>query len=363
MNLNTLSKSWISQYPSPLVIAGPCSAESETQIMETALKIKENTPTVQIFRAGIWKPRTKPNGFEGVGAVGLKWLSKVKEELGLEITTEVANANHVKAAIDAGINTLWIGARTTTNPFAVQEIADTLQQNQQVSVWVKNPVNPDLALWIGALERLQGAGIQKIGAVHRGFSTYHKTKYRNEPNWQLAIDFMNTYPNIPLIVDPSHIVGNREGLLDVSQQAIRLGYDGMMIETHHSPNEAWSDAKQQITPERLADIIELLQKPSPENVTLHADIEQHRTAISEIDRQIITLLSHRMTLSKQIANVKKEINAQVFQPDRWREIMENVSLLSQENGISEDFVQKIFKCIHEESIEIQHKIMTQYKPL
>lgn len=360
MNLNALSKSWISIYQSPFIMAGPCSAESEAQVLETAHQIKEQTPEVTVFRAGIWKPRTKPNGFEGVGIMGLRWLARVKEEFGFLITTEVANASHVKAALDSGIDILWIGARTTANPFAVQEIADALQ-GVDMPVWVKNPVNPDLALWLGALERLQGAGLQKLGVIHRGFSTYHKMKYRNEPNWQLAIDFMNTHPNIPIVVDPSHIVGRRDGLLDVAQQAFRLGYDGMMIETHCTPEKAWSDAQQQITPGALKEMIQLLQKPLSNDVSLHSDIERHRMEISEIDSQLIRLLAQRMVLSEKIANVKKAMNAQVFQPERWREITQNVSELAVAWGVSEEFIQKLFKCIHEESIEVQHRTMASKK--
>ena len=245
MELQDLKNDWINNYPKPLIIAGPCSAESETQMLETARRIKESGADVPVFRAGIWKPRTKPNGFEGVGVIGLNWLKKVKEEYGFKTATEVANANHVFAALEADVDILWIGARSTVNPFTVQEIAVALRGTEK-TVLVKNPVNPDLALWIGAMERLLGQGITNIGAIHRGFSSYQKTKYRNIPNWQIAIDFKNQFPNIPMIVDPSHICGNRTGLASVAQEALNVGYHGAMIETHCTPDEAWSDAAQQV---------------------------------------------------------------------------------------------------------------------
>lgn len=360
MNLQDISKNWITAFPTPLIIAGPCSAESEHQILRTAEKIKENTPQATIFRAGIWKPRTKPNGFEGVGSIGLPWLRKVKETFSMTITTEVANAQHVEAALDHGVDILWIGARTTTNPFAVQEIADALK-DKEIPVLIKNPVNPDLALWVGAFERLLGAGITKLGAIHRGFSTYHKTQFRNEPNWQLAIDFMNALPNIPFLIDPSHIMGKKDGLRDIVQQAYHLGYDGMMIETHICPEEAWSDAKQQITPQELREMIATVHPPNSKHETLDAEITRHRIGISEIDTQIIQLLRERMNFSEKIALVKQEKNAQVFQPERWKEIMQNVGNLAHENHLSEAFIQRLFKSIHEESIEVQHKIIAQNK--
>ena len=246
MNLQNLENNWIKEFSNPLIIAGPCSAESESQMLETAKRIKESNADVPIFRAGIWKPRTKPNGFEGVGVIGLNWLKKVKEEYGFKTATEVANAHHVAAALEADVDILWIGARSTVNPFTVQEIAEALKGTDK-PVLVKNPVNPDLALWIGALERLLGQNVKNLGVLHRGFSTYQKTKYRNIPNWQIALDFKNQFPNIPMLVDPSHICGNRTGLAGIAQEALNVGYEGMMIETHCTPDEAWSDAAQQIT--------------------------------------------------------------------------------------------------------------------
>src|SRR6478672_2064300 len=236
----------------PLVIAGPCSAETEDQVLKIAHELKDSD--VSIFRAGIWKPRTRPGGFEGVGEIGLKWLQKAKAETGLLIAIEVANATHVKLAIEHDIDVLWIGARTTVNPFAVQEIADALAGSDKI-IFVKNPVNPDLALWIGGVERLYNAGIRNLGVIHRGFSTYEKTKYRNNPEWQIAIDFQNKFPDLPLIIDPSHITGNRDMIYKVTQEALDLNYDGMIIETHIDPDNAWSDAEQQVTPEQLKKII------------------------------------------------------------------------------------------------------------
>ena len=254
MELKNIENTWLDQYAKPLVIAGPCSAESELQMLETAERMQKSGAQIPIFRAGIWKPRTKPNGFEGVGVIGLNWLKKVKEEFGFQTATEAANAHHVAAALEADVDVLWIGARSTVNPFTVQEIAEALQGTDK-TVLVKNPVNPDLALWIGAVERLVAKDIKNIGVIHRGFSTYHKTRYRNVPNWQIALDFKNQHPNIPMLVDPSHICGNRTMLASVTQEALNVGYDGLIIETHSNPDAAWSDAAQQITPETLAKLL------------------------------------------------------------------------------------------------------------
>ena len=254
MENNKEMGTWLNNFnlPHPLVIAGPCSAETEEQVLKIARELKDSK--VSVFRAGIWKPRTRPGGFEGVGEIGLKWLQKAKAATGLLMAVEVANAAHVKLALEHDIDVLWIGARTTVNPFAVQEIADALQNTDKV-VLVKNPVNPDLALWIGGVERLYNANIKNLGVIHRGFSTYEKTKYRNNPEWQIAIDFQNKFPDLPLIIDPSHITGNRDMIFQVTQEALDLNYDGMIIETHIDPDNAWSDAAQQVTPEQLKKII------------------------------------------------------------------------------------------------------------
>lgn len=356
--LNELTNDWINEFPNPLIIAGPCSAESESQMMETARRIKETNAEVPIFRAGIWKPRTKPNGFEGVGVIGLNWLKKVKEEYGFKTATEVANAHHVFAALEADVDILWIGARSTVNPFTVQEIAVALRGTNK-PVLVKNPVNPDLALWVGALERLLGQGIENLGVIHRGFSSYEKTKYRNIPNWQIAIDFRNQFPNIPMIIDPSHICGNRTALGEVTQEALNVGYQGAIIETHSSPDEAWSDAAQQITPETLAELISKL-KIRNSDITGYQDVlEKHRTLISDIDFQLINLLSNRMKISEAIGLTKKENNIAIFQPERWKIITEYAVQKAKETGMSKDFIEKIFKAIHEESIEVQNNIMIE----
>ncbi|MBF5027292.1 chorismate mutase [Planobacterium oryzisoli] len=356
MNLKELKNEWIQQFESPLIIAGPCSAESETQMLQTAERIKNSGATVPVFRAGIWKPRTKPNGFEGVGVIGLGWLKKVKENYGFLTATEVANALHVQAALEADVDILWIGARSTVNPFTVQEIAEALKGTKKI-VLVKNPVNPDLALWIGALERLLGQGIENLGVIHRGFSTYQKTKYRNTPNWQIALDFKNEYPSIPMIVDPSHICGNRTGLFSVAQEALNVGYHGAMIETHENPDEAWSDAAQQITPETLAEMIAKLETRTTGIEGYEGVMESHRRVISDIDMQLIELLSQRMKLSEKIGAVKKENNLAIFQPERWKTITEYATQKASETGMNRDFVEKLFKAIHEESIEIQNGVM------
>jgi chorismate mutase len=356
MELKELKNDWVNEFPKPLIIAGPCSAESESQMLQTAKEIRESNAEIPIFRAGIWKPRTKPNGFEGVGVIGLNWLKKVKEEYGFKTATEVANANHVFAALEADVDILWIGARSTVNPFTVQEIAVALRGTKK-PVFVKNPVNPDLALWIGAMERLLGQGVENLGAIRRGFSTYQKTKYRNIPNWQIALDFRHQFPNIPMIVDPSHICGNRTGLAAITQEALNVGYQGAMIETHYSPDEAWSDASQQITPAVLAELISNLKIRNSDISKWDDEMTRHRTLISDIDFQLIDILSQRMKVSEKIGTLKKENNIAIFQPDRWKIITEYASQKAEETGMSSEFIEKVFKAIHEESIEVQNSIM------
>ena len=350
-------RTWLDDFQlnHPLVIAGPCSAESESQMLETAKRIKESNAEVPIFRAGIWKPRTKPNGFEGVGTIGLGWLKKVKQEYGFKTATEVANAHHVAAALEADVDILWIGARSTVNPFTVQEIAEALKGTDK-PVFVKNPVNPDLALWIGALERLLGQDVKNLGVIHRGFSTYQKTKYRNIPNWQIALDFKNQYPNIPMLVDPSHICGNRTGLAGIAQEAMNVGYEGMIIESHCNPDEAWSDASQQITPEVLAELINNLQIRNSDISVFDDEMGRHRTLISDLDFNLIELLSQRMKISEKIGTLKKDNNIAIFQPERWKIITEYALQKADETGMSSEFIEKVFKAIHEESIEVQNNI-------
>ena len=355
MDLKNLENNWVKEFPKPIIIAGPCSAESESQMLETAKRIKESNAEVPIFRAGIWKPRTKPNGFEGVGTIGLGWLKKVKQEYGFKTATEVANAHHVAAALEADVDILWIGARSTVNPFTVQEIAEALKGTDK-PVFVKNPVNPDLALWIGALERLLGQDVKNLGVIHRGFSTYQKTKYRNIPNWQIALDFKNQYPNIPMLVDPSHICGNRTGLAGIAQEAMNVGYEGMIIESHCNPDEAWSDASQQITPEVLAELINNLQIRNSDISVFDDEMGRHRTLISDLDFNLIELLSQRMKISEKIGTLKKENNIAIFQPERWKIITEYALQKDDETGMYSEFIEKVFKAIHEESIEVQNNI-------
>ncbi|MEB3800957.1 bifunctional 3-deoxy-7-phosphoheptulonate synthase/chorismate mutase type II [Flavobacterium columnare] len=339
----------------PLVIAGPCSAETEEQVLAVAHELKNSD--VSIFRAGIWKPRTRPGGFEGVGEIGLKWLKRAKEETGMLIATEVATAQHVKLALEYDVDLLWIGARTTVNPFAVQEIADALQNTDKM-VLLKNPVNPDLSLWIGGLERLYQAGIKKIGVIHRGFSTYEKTKYRNNPEWQIAIDLQNKFPELVIICDPSHITGKRDMIQDVSQQALDMNFDGLMIETHCNPDQAWSDAPQQVTPLTLKQMfVDLRVRKIDENSDdYHKRISKFRAQIDDFDEKLLEILSKRMKIVDQIGLLKKEKNVAILQNNRWNEILEKIISEGEEKGLSEEFVLKIFKSIHQESIAHQEKV-------
>lgn len=339
----------------PLVIAGPCSAETEEQVLEIARELKNSD--VSIFRAGIWKPRTRPGGFEGVGEIGLKWLKKAKEETGLLMAVEVANAQHVKLALEYDIDVLWIGARTTVNPFAVQEIADALQNTDKI-VLLKNPVNPDLSLWLGGLERLYNAGIKKLGVIHRGFSTYEKTKYRNNPEWQIAIELQSKFPDLPLICDPSHITGRRDMIQEVSQQALDLNYDGLIIETHCNPDKAWSDAAQQITPSTLKQLfVDLkVRKESDDADDYNKKLAGLRTQIDELDAKLINVLAKRMKIADAIGRLKKERNVAVLQSNRWNEVLGRMILDGEEKGLSEEFILKLFKAIHQESISHQEKV-------
>lgn len=341
----------------PLVIAGPCSAESEKQVMDTAFELASQG--VKIYRAGIWKPRTRPNAFEGIGSKGLPWLKKVKEETGMYTATEVANVKHVYEALKFGVDILWIGARTTANPFAVQEIADTLR-GMDVPVFIKNPVNPDIELWIGALERINDAGITRIGAIHRGFSSYDKSLYRNSPHWQIPIELRRRIPNLPIIIDPSHIAGRRDLIQDISQRAMDLNFDGLIIESHCNPDEAWSDAKQQVTPNNLACILNRL-------VLRHADVdnkdaltlEELRAQIDKFDDEILDVFEKRMQVADQIGKFKKDHNVTILQAGRWDDILKKRTTMGSMKGLSGDFVEKIFSAIHQESINHQTKIMNE----
>jgi len=351
-------RTWLDdlQLPHPLVIAGPCSAETEDQVMKIAHELKDSD--VSYYRAGIWKPRTRPGNFEGVGALGLKWLQRVKEETGLKTCTEVANKTHVDLALEHDIDLLWIGARTSVSPFMMQDIADALEGTDKV-VLVKNPINPDLALWLGGIERLYTKGIKKLGAIHRGFSTYAKTKYRNIPEWQLAIEFQNRFPDLPLINDPSHITGKRDMVFDVSQTALDLNFDGLMIETHHDPDNAWSDAAQQVTPTVLKQMFKDLKmrKESDEEAEYNANLANLRAQIDVIDNKLIEMMGERMKVSDGIGTLKKKKNVAVLQTNRWNAILGKMILEGEQHGLSEEFVLKMFKAIHQESINHQEKII------
>ena len=342
----------------PLVIAGPCSAETEEQVLKIAHELKDTDVTV--FRAGIWKPRTRPGMFEGVGAIGLDWLKKVKDQTGLFISTEVANKDHVKLALEADVDILWIGARSTVSPFIIQEIADALNGTDKI-VLVKNPVNPDLALWMGGLERLYSANIKKLGVIHRGFSTYDKSKYRNNPEWQIAVEFQNIFPDIPLICDPSHIAGRRDLIFNLSQRALDLNFDGLMIETHWDPDNAWSDAKQQVTPRRLVEIMNDLKirKVTTDEKSYQIELETLREQIDVSDQIILEALGKRMKVAESIGILKKGNNVAVLQNKRWNEILQTMKARGGERGLSDEFITRIFKAIHQESINHQEKVINE----
>lgn len=341
----------------PFVIAGPCSAETEEQVMSTAKALAAQGKT-HLYRAGIWKPRTRPNSFEGVGVEGLGWLRKVKEETGLPVTTEVANKQHVYEALKYGIDVLWIGARTTVNPFSVQEIADALE-GVDIPVIVKNPINPDIALWVGAVERLRKAGITQIAGLHRGFSSFGDSNFRNPPRWQMAIEFKQMMPDLPLFVDPSHICGRRDILGDVAQQALDLNYDGMMLEVHPDPDHAWSDAKQQITPDVFGKLIEGLRVPSPssDDPTFVSNLSALRQQIDEIDEDVLSLLGERMKLAQKIGDYKRQNNIAILQPERWQSLLDEAIKRGEKRNLSTEFVTGLLKVIHEESITKQEIIM------
>jgi chorismate mutase len=340
----------------PLVIAGPCSAETEAQVLTIAHQLKDSD--AKVLRAGIWKPRTRPGNFEGVGALGLKWLQKAKQETGMLIATEVANANHVDLALQHDVDILWVGARSTVSPFIVQEIAEALKGTDK-TVLIKNPVNPDLGLWLGAVERFYTADVKNLGVIHRGFSTYEKTRYRNNPEWQIAIDLQNRFPDLPLILDPSHIAGRRDIIFDLCQTALDLNYDGIMVETHHTPDKAWSDAAQQITPETLIQYTKDLRirKEVGEAVEFKNKINTLRTKIDVIDHQLIDILGKRMDVADDIGVLKREHNVAVLQSKRWNEILGKMILQGEEKQLSEEFILRVFKAIHQESINHQEKII------
>lgn len=338
----------------PLLIAGPCSAETEEQVVTTAMQLASKG--IKIFRAGIWKPRTKPGGFEGIGIEGLPWMRRVKKETGMYITTEVATAKHVEAALEAEMDMLWIGARTSANPFAVQEIADALQ-GVNIPVLVKNPVNPDLELWIGAMEKINNAGVKKIAAIHRGFSSYDKKIYRNLPQWHIPIELRRRIPNLPIFCDPSHIGGKRELVAPLCQQAMDLGFDGLIVESHCNPDCAWSDASQQITPDVLDYILNLLvireEKQTTEN------LKELRRQIDDCDNDLIEVLAKRMRVSREIGTFKKEHDMTILQTGRYSEILEKRGAQGALCGMSAEFIKKVFEAIHEESVRQQMEIISK----
>lgn len=345
----------------PLIISGPCSAETREQVLETAQAL-HHTGKVDVLRAGIWKPRTRPGSFEGVGAAGLSWLQEAKALTGLPLAVEVANARQVEEALKAGIDILWIGARTTVNPFSVQDVADALH-HVSVPVYIKNPVNADVELWLGAYERMLKTGNQQLGLIHRGFSHYGNTVYRNAPMWHLALEMKRRCDDVPFIIDPSHICGNRHLLQETMQKAMDLRYDGVMIESHINPDAAWSDAKQQVTPAHLVQILEQIiwRKEDIPSEEMHAVIQKCRAEINQLDNEIIELLANRMQLVEEIGKYKKENDVTILQVNRWKEILDRLCSKGAALGLSQEFIIQYFDAIHLESIKHQDSVMNQKK--
>lgn len=358
LNLEPL-ESWSPSKQRPLIISGPCSAETESQMVNTAKQLAA-TGKVHALRAGIWKPRTRPGHFEGAGEEGLKWLIAAKKETGLPVTTEVANAAHVEACLKAGVDILWVGARTTVNPFSVQEIADAVK-GVNIPVMVKNPINPDLELWIGALERINKAGINKLVAIHRGFSSFEKGPFRNAPMWEMAIELKTRIPDLEIFCDPSHICGTRELISFVAQKALDLDMSGLMIESHIHPDSAWSDAKQQLTPAALAKLVDglIVRHPSTDNKTFKDTLTTLREQIDQLDDDIMNKLAARMKVSEKIGQYKKENNVTILQVGRWEEIIHTRVAMGLAMGLQEDFAREILKLVHNESISVQTRVMNK----
>jgi len=350
-------KEWEGYRGRPFLISGPCSAETEEQVIATAKGLAA-LDRISIFRAGIWKPRTRPNSFEGIGTRGLEWLRSVKRETGFLVGTEVANEKHVYEALKYGVDMLWIGARTSVSPITVQEIANTLK-GVDVMVLVKNPINPDIELWIGAIERIANAGIKRLGAIHRGFSSYEKTSYRNQPNWQLPIELRRRIPEIPIICDPSHIGGAREYLHEISQKAMDLNFDGLMIESHINPEKALSDSSQQVNPAELKELLSrlIMRSPSTDDPRLLDVLGELRQQIDIFDDYLLDLMEKRMKVAETIGKYKKENNITILQSARWDEIVKRAMIKGKDKGLSEDLIDTMFKAIHQESINRQMKIM------
>ncbi len=352
-------KHWLPQINNPLIIAGPCSLETEEQTLETARMLAKDH-RVFIFRGGVWKPRTRPGSFEGIGSIGLKWLQMVREETGLPVGTEVANAQHTEEALKAGLDVLWIGARSTASPFVVQEIADVVKGTDAV-VMVKNPVNPDVQLWVGAFERLYQAGIKNLVAIHRGFTPFRETQYRNYPNWKTVIELRRLMPNLPIICDPSHIGGKREYLFDISQKAFDMGLEGLMIESHRDPSCALSDKEQQLTPADLGKLLDrlIIRTVTTNNKQFENQLELLRNRIDVLDKELLEILSSRMEIVRQIGQYKKDNNVTALQIGRWAELMETRIKLGESLNLNANFVQQLFQNIHEDSVRMQTEIMDQ----
>ncbi len=353
-------REWLPQLNNPLLIAGPCSLESESQALETA-RLLAKDHRVFVYRGGLWKPRTRPGSFEGVGSVGLKWLKLVREETGLPVGTEVANAQHTEEAMKNNIDVLWIGARSTASPFVVQEIADVVKGSDAV-VMVKNPVNPDLQLWMGAIERVYRAGIHNIVAIHRGFTPFGETKYRNYPNWQIVIELRRLMPEVPVICDPSHISGKREYLFEIAQKAFDMGLEGLMLESHIDPTCALSDKEQQLTPADLARLLDrlVIRHQSANNPQFENQLDMLRNRIDALDNELLEVLSSRMDIVREIGKYKKENNVTALQINRWAQLMEERVKLGQKLNLNKTFTQILFQLIHEDSVRMQTEIMDNH---
>jgi len=350
-------KAWLPNIDNPLLVSGPCSLETEKQALDTA-RLLAKDKRVFVYRGGVWKPRTRPGSFEGVGSIGLEWLKKVREETGLPVGTEVANAQHTEEALKAGLDVIWIGARSTASPFVVQEIADVVK-GSDVAVMVKNPVNPDVQLWMGAIERIHQAGIRNIVAIHRGFTPFSETKYRNYPNWKTVIELRRTLPNLPIICDPSHIAGKREYLYEISQKAFDMGMEGLMLESHIDPSCALSDAAQQLTPADLGKLLDklVIRFESANNPEFENRLDMLRSRIDAIDTELLEMLSSRVEIVKEIGRYKKENNVTALQMSRWSQLMENRVKTGSAMNLDETFVKILFQLIHEDSVRMQTEIM------
>ncbi len=350
-------KAIIQQSEKPYIIAGPCSIESESQLYTITKALNENED-VSLIRAGVWKPRTRPNSFEGIGEIGLTWIQEVKKEFSKPFCIEVATPKHVELALKAGVDVLWMGARTTVNPFAVQDIVDALK-GVEIPILIKNPINPDVNLWIGAFERFQKGGITDLTAIHRGFSSYNHPKYRNVPNWEIPIALKEHFPMMPIICDPSHITGNRELIFEVSQNALDLNFNGLMIETSPDPDKALSDASQQITPERLKDILSQLIKRNPTDKNYEVQLKNYREQLKNLDDGVFELLSKRMQLSDKLGDFKREKNLTILDVSQWMKILQERLESSETTGLSPKFIRTLMDSIHQESIQHQNSVMNR----